>query len=382
MKNFNPLIFLKSLWAGWLAVSFFMYLMFMTKHAWPVPTFDTLKIYFVEANTIYMLLIVLSALGILFFLYHHLKVLIKQLLIYKKFRKTEEFKSLKDTNNEVALMSIPLTLAMTMNVFFVVSLIFVPWLWNVIEYIFPIALIFFGLIWFLGLRIYWQYFARIMTKWNFITAENNNLWQMIAAFAFAMIWVWFAWPAAMSETMATSIVAMSLSIFFLTVTAILVLIKLLVGFKEMFKKWINTEWSPSLWIMIPILTLFGISLVRQRHWLSHEFGAEISTISNFIMVTIILSAQLIFGWLWYRVMRMNHYFKDFVKGAKKSIWSYALICPWVALTVFGFFFIHKGFVLTGIVEKFSIAYFVMLAPIIYVQFVTIKTLFRLNKKIK
>ena len=103
-----------------------MYLMFMTKHARPVPTFDTLKVYFVEANTIYMVLIVLSALGILFFLYHHLKVLIKQLLIYKKFRKTEEFKSLKDTNSEVALMSIPLTLAMTMNVFFVVSLIFVP----------------------------------------------------------------------------------------------------------------------------------------------------------------------------------------------------------------------------------------------------------------
>ncbi|HKL44391.1 MAG TPA: hypothetical protein VJ892_03870 [Candidatus Absconditabacterales bacterium] len=382
MKNFNPLIFLKSLGAGGLAVSFFMYLMFMTKHAGPVPTFDTLKVYFVEANTIYMLLIVLSALGILFFLYHHLKVLIKQLLIYKKFRKTEEFKSLKDTNNEVALMSIPLTLAMTMNVFFVVSLIFVPGLWNVIEYIFPIALIFFGLIGFLGLRIYGQYFARIMTKGNFITAENNNLGQMIAAFAFAMIGVGFAGPAAMSETMATSIVAMSLSIFFLTVTAILVLIKLLVGFKEMFKKGINTEGSPSLWIMIPILTLFGISLVRQRHGLSHEFGAEISTISNFIMVTIILSAQLIFGWLGYRVMRMNHYFKDFVKGAKKSIGSYALICPGVAIFVFGMFFIHKGFVLTGIVEKFSIAYFVMLAPIIYIQFITIKTLFRLNKKMK
>ncbi len=382
MKNFNPLIFLKSLWAGWLAVSFFMYLMFMTKHAWPVPTFDTLKVYFVEMNIIYMILISLAAVGILFFLYHHLKVLIKQLLIYKKFRRTKEFKKLKDTNGEVSIMSIPLTLAMTMNVMFVVSLVFIPWLWNIIEYIFPIALIFFGLIWFLGLRIYGQYFARIMTKWNFVTAENNNLWQMIAAFAFAMIGVWFAWPAAMSNTASTSIIAMSLSIFFLTVTAILVLIKLLVGFKEMFKKWINTEWSPSLWIMIPILTLFGISLVRHRHGLSHGFEMELSNISNYVMVTMIISAQLVFGRLGYRVMRMNNYFKDFVKGAKKSVWSYALICPGVALTVFGFFFVHKGFVLTGIVDKFSLIYFLLLLPVFYVQFITIKTLFRLNKKMK
>ncbi len=382
MKNFNPLIFLKSLWAGWLAVSFFMYLMFMTKHDWPVPTFETLKIYFMESNLIFMILIFLAAIWILFFLYHHLKTLIVQFLIYKKFRKTKEFEKLKNTNNEISLMSIPLTLAMTMNVLFVVSLVFIPWLWGVIEYIFPIALIFFALIGFLGLKIYGQYFARIMTKWNFVTAENNNLWQMIAAFAFAMIGVWFAWPAAMSNNPTTTIIAMALSIFFLTITFILVLIKLLVGFKEMFKKWINTEWSPSLWIMIPILTLFGISLVRHRHGLSHWFEMELSNMSNFVMVTIILSAQIIFGWLWYRVMRMNHYFKDFVKGAKKSVWSYALICPGVALFVFWMFFIHKGFVMTGIVEKFGLVYFLMLAPIIYVQFITIKTLFRLNKKMK
>ncbi|HKL43677.1 MAG TPA: hypothetical protein VJ892_00160 [Candidatus Absconditabacterales bacterium] len=382
MKNFNPLIFLKSLGAGGLAVSFFMYLMFMTKHAGPVPTFDTLKVYFVEMNIIYMILISLAAVGILFFLYHHLKVLIKQLLIYKKFRRTKEFKKLKDTNGEVSIMSIPLTLAMTMNVMFVVSLVFIPGLWNIIEYIFPIALIFFGLIGFLGLRIYGQYFARIMTKGNFVTAENNNLGQMIAAFAFAMIGVGFAGPAAMSNTASTSIIAMSLSIFFLTVTAILVLIKLLVGFKEMFKKGINTEGSPSLWIMIPILTLFGISLVRHRHGLSHGFEMELSNISNYVMVTMIISAQLVFGRLGYRVMRMNNYFKDFVKGAKKSVGSYALICPGVALTVFGFFFVHKGFVLTGIVDKFSLIYFLLLLPVFYVQFITIKTLFRLNKKMK
>jgi len=71
--------------------------------------------------------------------------------------------------------------------------------------------------------------------------------------------------------------------------------------------------------MIPILTLFGISLVRHRHGLSHGFEMELSNISNYVMVTMIISAQLVFGRLGYRVMRMNNYFKDFVKGAKKSV---------------------------------------------------------------
>gem|GEM_PF-6127659 len=40
----------------------------------------------------------------------------------------------------------------------------------------------------------------------------------------------------MSQTAITSTIATILSIFFLTITFILVLIKLLVGFKEMFRK--------------------------------------------------------------------------------------------------------------------------------------------------
>ena len=381
-KNFNPLIFLKSLWAGWLAVAFFMYMMFMTPHAGPVPTFDTLITFFQTGNVNYMILISLSTIATVFFLVKHFATLIKELKNYIKFKKTEEYTKLKNSNEEVTLMTLPLTFAMSMNVAFIAMLLFVPGLWNVIEYIFPIALLVFAWVWIWGLKIYGEYFARIMTKWNFETEENNNLSQMISAFAFSMVWVWFAWPAAMSSTVATSVIAMTLSTFFLTITGVLVLIKMLVGFKTMFKKWINVEWSPSLWMIIPILTLFGISLVRQRHGMDHTLHAEISVMSNLTLVTIITSVQLVFGYLWYRVMRMNHYFKDFINGAKKSIGSYALICPGVALSVFGFFFIHKWFVATWIVDKFSIVYFAMLLPIFYVQFLTVRTLFRLNKKMK
>ncbi len=48
--------------------------------------------------------------------------------------------------------------------------------------------------------------------------------------------------------------------------------------------------------------------------------------------------------------------------------------------VFGAFFLHMGLVQNGIVEKFSIAYFVIFAPFIYVQLKIFAVLMRLNKK--
>jgi hypothetical protein len=45
IKNYNPLYFLSSLWAGWLSVTFFMYLMFIIprdKTQNVIPTYNTL----------------------------------------------------------------------------------------------------------------------------------------------------------------------------------------------------------------------------------------------------------------------------------------------------------------------------------------------------
>jgi|GEM_PF-4373788 hypothetical protein len=46
-----------------------------------------------------------------------------------------------------------------------------------------------------------------------------------------------------------------------------------------------------------------------------------------------------------------------------------------------FFFIHVGLIGSGLVAKFSIAHFVLLAPLVLLQLKTIATLFRLNFKL-
>ena len=57
-----------------------------------------------------------------------------------------------------------------------------------------------------------------------------------------------------------------------------------------------------------------------------------------------------------------------------------MICPGVGTVVLGMFFIHWGFVKTGIVSQFSPMYFVLLLPLVYVQIKTILVLAKVNKK--
>jgi len=74
------------------------------------------------------------------------------------------------------------------------------------------------------------------------------------------------------------------------------------------------------------------------------------------------------------------YFDDYINGEKKSPVSFALICPGVAFMVFGMFFINLGLVMNGVVAKYSIAYFILMIPFIFIQYKTIVYFFKLKNK--
>ena len=80
-------------------------------------------------------------------------------------------------------------------------------------------------------------------------------------------------------------------------------------------------------------------------------------------------------------MRRQGYFSHFVSGPGRSIPAYGLICPGVALAVLSQFFIGRGLVATGILEKFSIPHLALLALIFALQLLTIRTVARLNAKL-
>lgn len=378
-----PTFFLWALWVWGTSVWFFMYLMFIVPRdnkTFPIPTFDTLSKVFMEWNIYFQILIILSVLWIIFFAFKHFQLLVWNLIEFNKFKKTEWYNIMKKNTSEITLMTIPLTLAMSINVMFILWAVFVPWLWGIIEYMFPLAIIWFLVVGFIALNIFLDYFIRLIQKHSDADFVNtNNLSQMLAVFAFAMLSVWFAAPAAMSHNKLTIFIALFWTIFFAVIALFLLILKVVLGFRAMLSNGLEKSASPSLWIIIPILTLLWITIIRATHGL-HDFGWEFSDSFYIVLLIWVLSMQLFFGYIWYKIMKSNKYFDDFINWKEKNIWSYALVCPGVALGVFMFFFIHIWMVQPWIITKYSIIYFVILLPIVYVQFITIRLIFKLNKK--
>lgn len=379
-EKFSPICFLSSLGAGGLSVSFFMYLMFMIPHKGiPMTTFEFFYPALVKGDWL-SFVSALSAIAILVFAYFHFTLLVWNIKQFNLYKKTPAYTQMRSSNAEVTLMAIPLTLSMSINVCFVLGALFVPKLWSVVEYLFPLAIMGFGIAGYYALQLFIRYFSRLIIKGDFDFTSNNNLSQMISIFTFSMVAVGFAAPGAMSQYLAVNAIGIFAAIFFSMIALLLLFIKLIFGFNTILKQGISTEASPTLWIMIPILTLLGITYIRISFGLDHHFDQKLVSSSLFTFTSAILSLEVIFGIIGYKVMKEIGYFEEFVESENRSPVSFALICPGVALMVFGMFFIHFGLHANGVVEQNSLVYFIVMLPFVFIQYKTVRYFFKLKKK--
>jgi len=382
MRKYTPIYFLASLGAGGLTVSFYVYLLFLIPHkGTPLATFEHIYKAFLNGSIINKVGIIAAILGIIYFAYKHISLLIWNIKEWNKFKKTEEFKQIKGTLKEISFMAIPLTYAMTINVMFVLGAAFVPGLWNIIEYMFPMAVLAFLAVGIYAFKIFGEYFIPLVLNGNLEWEKNNNLVQLLSVFAFSMIGVGFAAPAAMSHIKAVNAIALFFSFLFIGTAIILGLLKSILGFHAILKNGLDEKAAPSLWIGIPVFTLIGIALVRDVFGLGHHFSADADLKALlFVLTGFVFALEVLIGIFGYVIMKKLNYFEKYVHSDTKDPATYALICPGVAFFVFGMFFIHWGLVFNGVFPKYSIAHFVLIALLAIVQFKTITTVFKLNKK--
>lgn len=378
---YSPLYFLAALGAGGLSVTFFLYLLFWVPHKGrPVPNFEDISAAFLGGSTASQAMIAIAVLGIAFAITLHVKYLVWNIRRFHQFRKTPAYEQLRSSNAETQLMAVPLTLAMAVNAGFIVGLVFVPGLWSVVEYLFPFAMVAFFAIGLYGLSIMGDFWGRVLTHGGFDCNKNNSFAQLLPAFAFSMVAVGLAAPAAMSTNAMVAGISYIGSSFFVVTAIVLAGVKMVLGFRSMMENGTNDEAAPTLWVLIPIMTIVGIAMMRQSHGMHVHFNSHTTAADNFSLLTTLVSIQVLFALIGYKVLRGKGYFKRFVFGSEKSPGSYALVCPGVALSVLGFFFINKGLVGVGIVDKFSAIYWIMMAAVITLQFVTIGLLLKLNSK--
>ncbi len=380
--RYSPLYFLASLGAGGITVSFFMFLMFWVPHPGrPVPIFEDISAAFATGGTALQAAIAVAVVGIALFAFLNVKSLLWNLSAYRAFRETEGYTALRNSNAETTLLAMPLALAMTVNAMFIVGLVFVPGLWSIVEYLFPLAMIAFAAIGWQAFRLIGDFLGRVLAKGGlFDVTAHNSFAQLLPAFAVSMVAVGFAAPAAMSTAPVTVGVSLILSTFLGIAAILYTLFAATTAVSSMLQHGTAREAGPTLMIVVPIVTVLGIMFLRQNHGLHTTFGVHGGDGQTMIFLARLLGIQIVFLGLGAVVLRAQGYFDDFVMGTKTSPGSYALVCPAVALSVMLHFFTNKGLVAAGLIAKFGVAYWALSGLAIAAQIVAIALVWRLGRQ--
>lgn len=388
-EKYSPLYFLAALGFGGMSVFFFMAFMHITPHPdTPMPTFESIWDAWAAGGAFMKSSILIGYIGMIAMFITHLTLLAWNFREFSKFRRTEAYNTLKSTNAEVTLMAIPLTLGMTVNGMFVAAMALIPGLWGIIESLMPLALLAYGSVGVLALVIMSAYLKRVIAA-GFDFKANGGLNQLLSAFAFTMVTVGFAAPAAMSGNKTIVMLALLGSLFFGSIAVLLFVVFLPLGVMSMMRYGLSLQNSATLWLAVPISTLLAITMLRLRHGLQtlETFtpgydGAEApkSSILVLVMLSAAIMFQMTFLGLGHLVMRQNGFYKEYLLGRETaSPAAFTLVCPGVGLSVLSMFALHVGLVSNGIVEKFSVTYYVLVAVIVVIAAVTLwsaVTLFR------
>jgi hypothetical protein len=378
---YHPSYWLAALGAGGLSISFYMYLMWMVPHQnHPMPTWEHLQAAWQNTDSPAPLtaILLVGSLGVLAMALLHFLLLAWNIREFRAAASQEALVALRQSPAEVQLMTVPLTLAMTVNVCFALGALFVPRLWSVVEYLFPLALLAFAAIAWSALRIYGRYLSRMLVSGGYRSEEHNHLSALLAVFTFAMLSVGFAAPAAMSHVKLISALAATLSILFLMLSLVVGVIVLVTGINAMMTHGLQPQATPSIWMLIPILTLLGIEWLRLQHGLSHHFSGGASSATIFVTLTGIFMLQLGVTMIGYRVMQLNGYLRAHLSGQARSPVSFGLICPGVALFVMGMFWWHLVWVNSGLIKPFGVLYWIGILALAAVQAGTVAALLRLT----
>ena len=378
--TYVPTYFLASLGAGGIAVTFFMFLMFWVPHPGrPVPIFEDIAAAFATGSPALQAAIVIAWLGIAVFAFLNIRSLLWNLKALSRFRQTPAYQALRQSNGESTLLAMPLALAMTVNALFIVGLVFVPGLWGVVEYLFPVAIIAFAAIAIIAFRMIGHFLGRVLSQGGvFDVTAHNSFAQLLPAFAVAMIAVGLSAPAAMSTTPATVATSLVLSTLLGVAAILYTVLAATSAVVSMLQHGTARDAAPTLMIVVPIVTVLSILFLRQNHGLHTTFGAHGDAAGTMMFLAQMLAIQIVFLALGLLVLRRQNYFADFVLGSKTSPGSYALVCPAVAFSVMLHFFVNKGLVAAGAVVKYGAVYWGISGLAVLSALIAVALVFRLN----
>ena len=310
LNSWSPLLFLAALGAGGMSVAF---LMFWIPHPnRSMPAYEDLAAHAAKGGIGEVLVCVVSAI-IAFLLITHFRLMYFNFKQYKMAKADGRIDKILSTNAHTQLLAMPLASAMFING------LFIPGLWDVAEYLFPLAVLGFAVLGYWALKLYFGFIAEVFHKKSFKKEMNGSLAQMLPAFTFGMIAVGFAATVVFSHNVALMTFAMAASIFFLVATALVALLKMVIGFNDLFEHGATPMALPTLWVLIPTITVSSIAVLHLDHGLAHTLLENVQSGNHLVFLTTMFALQIFIGLMGYAVMRHMGYFQKLVASEKNDI---------------------------------------------------------------
>lgn len=390
MKNnkFEILHILAALGAAGMTASFFFAINYMTVHPGNAfIDFNTLMANYIGKTDALSLFIQLYSVGVIAAATLHFTLLTRWFKGFNVYRKSIDYQNLINSNREVQLMAIPLTLAMTMNVFFILGALFIPGLFDsftvlgvtlqLIDPLFMVAGVYFLAVFILALKIFGHYFMRLVDgELDFV--QNANLSQMLAIFAFGMIGVGFG-ALGFSKIPSIALIGSSMGYIVFGLTVLLSILKFVLGFKSIFQHGITAKDSVTLLIPITVIGMLAVGAYRADIGAMHALETARDTDYHLMLFTIGIGVSVLIGLFGLSAMRRKGFFADSNQALSQPS-SLALICPGFALEVQLVLWLSIGLVHSGVVSHGSTTYFMMWIPMIALQWLTMYFFFKLLKK--
>ena len=387
-KKFEILHILAALGAAGMTASFFFVINYMTVHPGKVfVDYNTLMANHIGQTDALSLLIQFYMIGAVAAATLHFVLLARWFKGFSIFKKSQDYQELVNSNREVQLMAIPLTLTMTMNVFFILGALFIPGLFEpisvfgytmqLIDPLFMAAGVYFAAVFALALKIFSNYFLRLIDgELDFL--QNANLSQLLAIFSFGMIGVGFG-ALGFSNIPAIAFIGTSLAYTVIGLTVMLSILKFVLGFKSMFEHGINANATVTLLIPITVIAMIMVGAFRADIGTMNALGGERNSTYHLILFTVGLGVSFLIGLFALTAMRRKGFFKN-LKENKTDAGALAMVCPGFALEVQMVLWLSAGLVHSGIITHGSVGYFMMWTPMLILQWLTIYLFFKLLKQ--
>lgn len=362
MKKFSPMMYLIALGAGGIAVSGFAFLNYTVSHGKGLITYAQLHAQ--NFSFLNQSLYIFVEIYMIVFTVIHLVLtgfLLVQLL---KWKKSNEYKELLANPIANSSLLIPyVSWFMTFNVILGVVRYFMPILSDNLQNIMLGGLLAWIALWLMMMKLEINILsASFINKFDF---SKLNFGWLMQPFALGMATVTGTGIAALAVNPSIAHTAAFVSMISFTMSVFLLLVNSVSLFKNYFlaEKLPDTRLLPSILVVIPILTVLGISLFRYGHYFERQFGAHMGP--YFAIVTILTFAfqtwYLFFG----LTLLKKYLVQDFRKEYHVSQWG--LVCPLVAYAVMGSFVFASFFastvllsVIVSIILFFVFIYFYLL----------------------